>query len=75
MLAALRCSSTARFTLPRSAAALTEISASWTTSADSEMSCATAPPSGTTTPVTSLGPNPIILTRIDAGPAGTCSRM
>ena len=31
----------------------------------------TVPPSGTTTPVTVLGPNPIIRTRIDVGPVGT----
>ncbi len=44
MLAAFRCSSSARFTVPRSASALTEISASWTASATSATSCATVPP-------------------------------
>ena len=58
---------------PRSDAALTEISASCTASAASATSWETVPPSGTTTPVTVLGPNPIIRTRTEVGPAGTCS--
>ena len=72
MLVALRCSSSARFTVPRSASALTEISASCTASADErDVLARPTPPSGTTIPVTTLGPNPIIRTRMDTGPAGT----
>ena len=74
MLVALRCSSSARFTVPRSASALTAISASCTASAVSAMSCATDPPSRTTMPVTTLGPNPIIRARRDTGPAGRPSK-
>ena len=71
MLVAFRCSSSARFTVPRSASALTAISSSCTTSATSAMSWLAVPSAGTTTPVTILGPNPIMRTRIDTGPAGT----
>jgi hypothetical protein len=74
MLVAFRCSSSARFTVPRSASAVTAISASCTTSADSAMSCATDPPSATTIPVTTFGPYPIILARRESVPAATASR-
>jgi hypothetical protein len=55
MLFALRCSSSARFTDPRSASALTSISASCTTSLVSETFCCTVWPGLTATPVTSFG--------------------
>ena len=75
MLLELRCSSSARFTVPRSASALTAISSSCTASATSATSWLTVPSAGTTTPVIVLGPNPIILTRMDTGPAGTPLRV
>jgi hypothetical protein len=55
MLLALRCSSRARFTEPRSASALTSISASCTTSLVSDTFCCVVWPAVTATPVTSFG--------------------
>jgi hypothetical protein len=67
----VRCSSSARLTEPRSAAAVTCTSASCTVAAVSDVFCSTARPAGTATPVTVLAWNPMRRNWSEVAPAGT----
>src|SRR5688572_5945949 len=69
-----RCSSSAEFTDPCSASAVTVSSSSWVASPEREMSWVVTPPSVTTTSVTDFGAYPIIAARSVTVPAGTFSR-